>query len=98
MRAGPGEGEASLSVADNGGGIEAKILDRVFEPFFTTKQVGEGTGLGLAIVRTIVQKHHGRVELHNHPGEGATFTVVLPSAAPTPPVTDPGNATVARET
>ena len=39
-----------LSMADNGTGIESKIISRLFDPFFTTKPQGEGTGLGLSAV------------------------------------------------
>ena len=46
--------------------------------FFTTKDVGEGSGLGLAVAHTIVTNHGGRIEVESHPGEGATFRVVLP--------------------
>ena len=71
----------ALSVADNGGGIAAGVLARVFDPFFTTKQVGKGTGLGLSISRSIVDRHHGRIEVDNRPGDGVTFTLLLPVAA-----------------
>ena len=37
-----------IKVADNGGGIPQKILDKIFQPFFTTKPTGQGTGLGLS--------------------------------------------------
>jgi signal transduction histidine kinase len=72
--------EVLLSVADNGGGIPAGVVDRVFEPFFTTREVGHGTGLGLAIARGIVQQHRGRIEVGNRSGDGVTFTIVLPTA------------------
>jgi PAS domain S-box-containing protein len=71
-----------LEVADNGAGIPPQIVERLFEPFFTTKEVGKGTGIGLPIIRGIVESHGGRVEVDSRPGDGATFTVVLPRAAP----------------
>jgi len=40
--------------------------------------VGEGSGLGLDIARKIVDKHHGRLELHSEVGVGTTFSVWLP--------------------
>jgi PAS domain S-box-containing protein len=68
----------ALSVADNGGGIATEVLTRVFDPFFTTKEVGKGTGLGLSITRSIIERHHGRIEVDNRPGDGVTFTLLLP--------------------
>jgi signal transduction histidine kinase len=74
----PEENAVTLTVWDSGPGIPAEILDKIFEPFFTTKPPGEGSGLGLAIVAGIVEQHHGRVEVMNNPGGGATFRVMLP--------------------
>jgi len=67
-----------FSVQDTGSGIEASVLPRIFEPSFTTKPPGQGTGLGLAIAYRIVQDHGGRFEVQSAPGEGSTFTVLLP--------------------
>jgi two-component system NtrC family sensor kinase len=67
-----------FSVGDTGSGIEASVLPRIFEPSFTTKPPGQGTGLGLAIAYRIVQDHGGRFEVQSEPGEGSTFTVLLP--------------------
>ena len=39
----------------------------------------KGTGIGLAMVDHIVRAHRGRVELESKPGEGSTFTLVLPA-------------------
>ena len=72
---------AHLLVSDTGSGIAPENLGRVFEPFFTTKAPGTGTGLGLAVVHGIVKAHHGAIELHSRPGEGARFDVYLPLAA-----------------
>jgi PAS domain S-box-containing protein len=68
----------SLSIRDDGRGMGPEERERVFEPFFTTKAVGEGTGLGLATVYGIVLQNGGRVFADSRPGEGATFTVLLP--------------------
>jgi two-component system NtrC family sensor kinase len=67
-----------ISISDSGRGIPADLTPKVFEPGFTTKKAGEGTGLGLSISRKIVQAHGGRIDLESSPGQGATFTIVLP--------------------
>ncbi|OAI01700.1 ATPase [Methylomonas methanica] len=72
-----------VAITDSGQGISPKNLSRIFEPFFTTKPVGKGTGLGLSLSYSIVQKHHGRIEVGSKVGEGTTFRVVLPVKQPT---------------
>ncbi len=67
-----------FSVADNGPGIEEKILDQIFVPFFTTKDVDEGNGLGLSVVHGIVTAHAGTIDVHTEIGEGTTFTIRIP--------------------
>jgi two-component system NtrC family sensor kinase len=70
-----------VSVRDTGTGIPEEIRDKVFEPFFTTKDAGEGTGLGLSVSYSIIEKHHGRLEVDSREGQGATFHVLLPIMA-----------------
>lgn len=66
-----------ITVADNGGGIDAAALSRVFEPFFTTKTPGQGMGLGLSIAFGIVRDMGGSITARN--GDvGAIFTLLLP--------------------
>ena len=69
-----------VSVADDGCGIPAELIDRIFDPFFTTKPVGEGTGLGLAIAHQIVASHGGDIQVESTPGRGSVFRVRLPAA------------------
>ena len=68
----------TLSVKDNGQGIEAKAMPHLFEPFYTTKQ--EGLGMGLAICRSIVETHGGHLWAENNPDGGATFYFTIPIA------------------
>lgn len=67
-----------LKVADTGIGIDSKILHRIFEPFFTTKAKEKGTGMGLAVVHGIIKEHGGDIVVESRPGQGTTFTVLLP--------------------
>lgn len=76
------EDAVRLWVRDEGVGIEAAEQERVFERFARAEGASaEGSGLGLTIVRSIAQAHGGDVELDSVPGQGATFTIVLPRTA-----------------
>ncbi|OYQ43099.1 hypothetical protein CHU94_00515 [Rhodoferax sp. TH121] len=77
------DGSVQLQVRDNGVGIPAAHLPRVFDPFFTTKLGQGGSGLGLNIVYNLVTKSlGGTVHVASNPGQGATFSMVLPRLAP----------------
>jgi PAS domain S-box-containing protein len=76
LRATESPDHSRIAIADNGPGIPEDVLPRLFKPFFTTK--ARGTGLGLTIVRKFVGVMGGRIEVDTRPGEGTTFTVVLP--------------------
>ena len=73
-----------IHVADNGVGIPQENLQRIFEPFFTTKEKTEsesgGNGLGLAICKDIVAAMKGDITVRSTPGQGTTFTILLPAA------------------
>jgi two-component system NtrC family sensor kinase len=78
------DGYILATVKDTGPGIPRDHLARIFDPFFTTKEQGKGTGLGLHIVREIVRGYGGEVTVESTLGEGAVFTVKLPSPAGSP--------------
>ncbi|MEK6797743.1 MAG: ATP-binding protein [Planctomycetota bacterium] len=72
----------SVSVEDNGPGIDPAVKDRVFHPFFTTKD--SGTGLGLAIVHGIAEAHGGEVRAESRIGGGTSMVLRLPAVAADP--------------
>lgn len=73
-------GRASVSVADEGTGVDAGDQQRIFERFERAQSKGDGTGLGLAISRRLARSMGGDVTLDSAPGEGARFTLTLPAA------------------
>jgi len=76
--------EARLSVADTGPGIDPADLPHIFERFYRaeTARATSGSGLGLAIARWLAEQHGGRIDVASAPGQGSTFTVVLPATQP----------------
>ena len=71
-----------ISIADNGPGIPAELIERIFDPFVTSKPVGKGLGLGLSITYGIVQDFRGRMWASNRPQGGAELVIELPRATP----------------
>ena len=67
----------TISVTDDGPGIEPQVLARLFEERLSTKAPDRGTGLGLSIVKRLIQEAHGAVIIQTRPGTGSTFTVCL---------------------
>jgi two-component system, OmpR family, sensor kinase len=79
------DADARFWVSDSGPGVAADDRVRIFERFArgrAQRPNSDGAGLGLAIVRAIAQAHHGRIELESPPGQGATFSLVVPVDQP----------------
>ena len=77
-----------VTVHDNGTGMQPGTIDELFEPFVQAPGAASnaegGLGLGLAIVKKIVERHGGTVSATSAgPGQGSTFTVLLPLVSPT---------------
>jgi two-component system, NtrC family, nitrogen regulation sensor histidine kinase NtrY len=74
------EDTCTISVCDNGKGLDSASLERIFIPFFTTKPGGSGIGLSLA--RQIAHAHHGQLEASANGSQGAIFTLSIPAPRP----------------
>jgi len=76
------DGMTSISVRDRGIGIPGAQQLQVFDKFVRGDEARtrgiKGTGIGLSMVRHIVEGHGGRVRLDSQPGEGSTFTLLIP--------------------
>ncbi|MCG8417782.1 MAG: ATP-binding protein [Proteobacteria bacterium] len=71
-------GNAIITVTDDGPGVPGDLHQRIFEPFFTTKAAGTGSGLGLAISARIVSEHGGKLSVEDASPHGARFVLCLP--------------------
>jgi len=67
--------KVTLSVSDNGAGIEDEILEDIFVPFYSTKS--HGSGIGLSLVRQIMRLHGGNVKVTSTKGEGTVISLIF---------------------
>ena len=77
--------KASVSVSDNGIGIDPYDMRHIFTKFYRAKNARavdtEGFGVGLYLARSVVKRHHGKLEAYSEGlNKGATFSIVLPRA------------------
>lgn len=73
-----GEGEAVVTVSDNGAGMSAAERERLFDAYVVGSSRRPGTGLGMMITQRIVTLHRGRVLVDTAPGGGTAILVALP--------------------
>ena len=86
VKAGPAEeGRVTITVQDNGCGIDPENIKKVFTPFFTTKPPGRGTGLGLSVCYGIIDGMGGTMEVESKKAVGTTFSLSLPASVPERP-------------
>lgn len=75
-------GDYSISVKDNGVGIEKKYIKHLFKRFFRVPTGNvhnvKGFGLGLNFVKKVIDSHHGKIIVNSLPGIGTEFKIVLP--------------------
>jgi PAS domain S-box-containing protein len=69
-----------FSVADDGHGMSADVLEHACEPFFTTKAIGRGSGLGLSMVYGFIKQSGGHLGIESAPGCGTRIELLLPVA------------------
>ncbi|NEQ41983.1 MAG: hypothetical protein F6K40_39715, partial [Okeania sp. SIO3I5] len=69
----------TISISDNGMGMNEEVQEQIFDPLFTTKPVGKGTGIGLTIsYQIVVEKHGGSIFYNSKLREGSKFVIEIP--------------------
>src|SRR5512143_3045236 len=71
-------GAVLVSVTDTGRGISKEQVPYIFDAFYRANRDSKGSGLGLFIAKTNIESHGGRIWVESTPGEGSTFTFILP--------------------
>jgi signal transduction histidine kinase len=70
----------TITLQDNGQGMDEDVISKVFDPFFTTKRGSGGTGLGMSIARNLVNDSlKGAIEIESHPQQGTSVKLHIPS-------------------
>jgi signal transduction histidine kinase len=70
--------QVTITIRDNGIGIEDTIINKIFDPFFTTKPTGEAAGVGLYLSREIIQNHGGDISVKSEKDQFTEFIITLP--------------------
>jgi signal transduction histidine kinase len=81
------DGDAIITVEDDGQGIPLELRERMFERFVRggdSSPPTRGSGLGLAIVRAVAEAHHGTVSFMDRAAGGTTFVIRIPAASGAP--------------
>lgn len=65
----------TVTIEDNGTGIQPEIQKHIWSPFFTTKKYSQSLGIGLSISKKIINEHNGEIVIDSTPDEGSIFTI-----------------------
>lgn len=78
------DGTITITVTDQGPGIDAGSLPHVFDRFYRSLRTAAtgGSGVGLSVARGFVEAHHGTMTVRSDPGHGAAFTIRIPREEP----------------
>ncbi|HNY21391.1 MAG TPA: cyclic nucleotide-binding domain-containing protein [Treponemataceae bacterium] len=71
------KGRLNIEISDTGCGMPRDVLENMFKPFYSVSASG-GTGLGMIIIKSIIDAHHGEVEISSRVGEGTRILMSLP--------------------
>ena len=66
----------TISIEDNGSGMDAELQEKIFEPLFSTK--GFGVGLGMSVIKSVIDQHNGGIEVSSTPGVGTRIRLWIP--------------------
>lgn len=75
----PGKNTLTITIADQGPGMDRETMENIFTPFYTKKK--EGTGLGMPIAKKVIDAHKGKIYVFSKPGEGTEVRIKLPYKA-----------------
>lgn len=73
------DAEATITIRDNGIGVEQAYIDKVFDMFFRATEKSEGSGLGMYIVQQTIERLNGSIKFESVLGEGSTITICIPN-------------------
>jgi putative PEP-CTERM system histidine kinase len=81
VRVEPAGASIAIAIADKGAGMDSEFIrNRLFQPFASTK--ADGFGIGAFEARSLIVAMGGRISVDSRPGQGSTFTILLPAAEP----------------
>lgn len=77
VSASSGDAKVTVTIADDGPGLDAESAQRIFEPFFRLHRETPGSGLGLTVARRLAELQGGRIVVVSEPGKGSRFSLEL---------------------
>jgi two-component system sensor histidine kinase HupT/HoxJ len=76
------EGAVTVTVSDDGPGVDKEDAARIFDPFFSNRKDGSGSGLGLYLSRKMAEDYGGSLRYQTRMGGGAEFVIEVPAVGP----------------